>query len=609
MSIDVDKLREKARKLLSKKKHAQTLKLYESSLAKDPGYPDLWCEMASLQKSIGDDQGSGTSYFKAAEIYVKGGQDRHALAACKKAVNSGADIEGARRLLKMLAARIKEAIRAENANGGKPEKKSTSTPSGSIVSRAATNSRVRLGKIIPVEDQDYDELDMTPLPRPLSTLSPIQRRQATDFQREPTAELNIEDYATSSSAPHLFAGKKTTVRAAPPPPPVSYWDELGPDGKRIKKPKPKPAVAPTAPAAPAENFMVLSRRDPSMLLSGLRSGITYGISDDELAKVHASAKSPVERTMNVLKRSLLFEGLSANLLLTHAPAARRRKVKVGESVARSGSGGDSLFSVLSGEVRVMSLQDPPMEVARLGPGAIIGEQSFVGTVGMKTTVEVSKEVELQTLDRPQAEALLADHPASLYAMLRVVEERVLDNMLRRTGFFRLFEHKERDEICHRFEILEVADDEIIVEQGTPSKTLCLLMSGTLEMSHKNADGRVMKMLLDPGGGFGMESLIDGRPATFTARTTARSWILLLRREEYLSIYEKHPNLVRALKDVARRRRKILAAVNRGELELADASWPDFDPELRNAEVKKVRKDRSLSKKKNGSSGSGKDDKK
>jgi CRP-like cAMP-binding protein len=219
----------------------------------------------------------------------------------------------------------------------------------------------------------------------------------------------------------------------------------------------------------------------------------------------------------------------------------------------------------------------------------------VGTVGMKTSVEVTQEVELQVLDRVQAEELLADHPASLYSMLRVVEERVLDNMLRRTGFFRLFEHEERDEICHRFEILEVADDEVIVEQGTPSKTLCLLMSGMLEMSHTNADGRTVKMLLDPGGGFGMESLIDGRPATFTARTTARSWILLLRREEYLKIYDKHPNLVRALKDVARRRRKTLAAANRGDLVLAETSWPDFDPQMRNAEVKKVRKDRSHSK--------------
>jgi len=603
MTIDVEKLREKARKLLSKNKLAQTLKLYETALTKDPGYPDLWCELASLQKNVGDGVGSGATYFKAAEIYVKIGQDRHALAACKKAVSSGAEIEGARRLLKVLAARIKDAAQAEQP--GKPE--NAGAPSGSVVSRAANNSRVKVGDVVPVQDQDYAELDVTPLPRPLSPLRPIQRKQASDFQQDPTAELDLEQYAASASAPHVFAHKKSTVGAAPPPPPVSYWDEIGPDGKRKPKPKPKPATAPTVNAAPAETFMVLSRRDPSMLLSGLRSGITYGISAEDLAKVDAAAGSPDERITEVLKRSLLFEGLSADLLAKHAPPSRRLRVGVGDAVARSGSGGDSLYSILSGEVRVLSIHDPPLEIARLGPGAVIGEQSFVGTVGMKTTVEVTQEAELQALDRAQAEDLLTDHPASLYAMLRVVEERVLDNMLRRTGFFRLFDRQERDEICHRFEILEVADDEIIVEQGTPSKTLCLLMSGTLEMSHRNTDGRMVKMLLDPGGGFGMESLIDGRPANFTARTTARSWILLLRREEYLQVYEKHPNLVRALKDVARRRRKTLAAVNRDELDLADARWPDFDPELRNAEVKRVRKDRSHAKKKNGASNADKDE--
>ncbi len=343
--------------------------------------------------------------------------------------------------------------------------------------------------------------------------------------------------------------------------------------------------------------MVLSRRDPTMLLSGLRSGSSYGVAPQELEKLEATAATPEERTRQVLLRSLLFEGLSDELLSIHAPPSRRQAVPRGSTLASTGSGGDSLFTLLDGEVRVLSDHSPPLEVARLGPGAVIGEQSFVGTLGMRTTVEVVKDAELQVLDRPAAEALLADHPASLYAMLRVVEERVLDNMLGRTGFFRLFHRQERDEICKRFEILEVAEDEVIVEQGTPSKTLCLLMSGMLEMSYTNGDGHTVKMLLDPGGGFGMESLIDGRPAIFTARTTARSWIMLLRREEYLKIYEKHPNLVRMLKDVARRRRRTLAAVNRGELELANASWPDFDPELRHTEAKKVRKDRSRLKKK------------
>lgn len=380
--------------------------------------------------------------------------------------------------------------------------------------------------------------DVTPLPRPLSPLLPIQRQQAADYR------------AKSGALP------------AP------------------------------GDCAPAEAFMVLSRRDPTALLAGLGSGITYGIGDAELAELEATAGAAALSANHVLKRSLLFEGLPPELLAAHAPASRRRRVAVGEAVAASGSGGDSLLTILSGQVRVLSDHHPPLEVARLGPGALIGEQSFVGTTGMHTRVEVVQEVELQVLDRAQADALLADHPASAYAMLRLVEERALDNMLRRTGFFRLFERSERDEICHRFEILEVAHDEIVVEQGTPSKTLCLLMSGGLEMSYRSGDGHTVRMLLDPGGGFGMESLIDGRPATFTARTTARSWILLLRREEYLQIYERHPNLVRALKDVARRRRQTLAEVERGELDLADASWPDFDPQLRHAAVRRVRKDRS-----------------
>ena len=102
-------------------------------------------------------------------------------------------------------------------------------------------------------------------------------------------------------------------------------------------------------------------------------------------------------------------------------------------------------------------------------------------------------------------------------------------------------------------------------------------------------------LVDAGGVFGEESLIDGRPMVFTARTTARSWIMLLRRDDYLKLYDKHPNLVRSLKDVARRRRKVLEGVVNREVDLNDAKWPDFNPDLK--KVKRVQPTRDRGKKK------------
>ncbi len=590
MSIDVEKLREKAQKLLVKSKTRQAMKLYESSLGKDPQYPDLWCELASLQKSVGDSESSGSSYFRAAEMYVKAGQDRHALAACQKAVKSGApkdneDIEGARRLLKVLAAKIKEGKKAT------PSQPNAGGAAKSLLQAAASSGRVKLGQTRPVDDGDYDEIDATPLPPPLSALVPIQRRQASDFQREPTNEIDLDEYASSGSKIPFNTDKKL-VSAAPPPPPVSYWDELK-EGKKQPRPKKRPRVArpKPGPVAPAERFMVLSRRDAGTLLAGLRSGQSYGISVEELEQVKKDAKSPEDRIFSILQRSLLFEGLSREQLLTHAPPNRLRKFKAGQTITCTGQGSDFLFSILEGQAKAYPKDGDREELATLRAGAILGEQSFVGTVGMKTRVEADTEVEVIALDRSQAEELLTDHPASLYAMLRVVEERVVSNMLQRAGFFRLFEEKERDLICPRFEILEVADDEVIVAQGSPSKTLCLLMSGTIEFAHTNTEGRSVKMLLDPGGVFGEESLIDGRPQIFTARTTARSWIMLLRREEYLKIYERHPELTRAFKDVLRRRRRTLEQVLGGEIDLTNASWPDFNPESIKAKQIKPIKDR------------------
>lgn len=594
MTIDVEKLREKTQRLLAKQKHQQALKLYESSLERDPNYPDLWCELGSLQRVVGNSDGSCSSYFRAAEMYVKVGEDRYALAACQKAVQSGGSgeaQEGARRLLKVLSTRIKESKGRRTT----PSDPAAGTAATSLLHKAARSGLVRLGEARQVESPDYDEIDTTPLPPPLSALRPVQRRQASDFVREPTSELDLDEFASASSSSAPFKGSKQFINAAPPPPPISYWEELklGPKPKPPRKPHPVPQRQ--ASTAPKERFMVLSRRDAGTLLAGLRSGQSYGIGEAELTRITKESIRPEERTFQVLKRSLLFEGLSRNQLLVHAPPGRVVTFQKGESIASSGSGAERIVSILSGSATVIASGDPPLEIATLLPGAILGEQSFVGTVGMKAIVKAADQVEAVALSRAQAEELLSDHPASLYAMLRVVEERVVDNMLQRAGFFRLFSPEERDQICPRFEILEVADDEVIVEQGTPSKTLCLLMSGTIELSHTNAHNRTVRMLLDPGGVFGEESLIDGRPQVFTARTTARSWIMLLRREEYLQIYERHPVLVRSLKDVLRRRRRLLDQVDNGEIELMDARWPDFDPATVQDTQLKPKKDRGAKK--------------
>jgi CRP-like cAMP-binding protein len=584
MTIDVEKLRDRAKKLIARDKMDQAADLYMETLASDPDYPDLWCELGSLQKSIGKLEGSGASYFRAAEVYVKQGQDRHALAACKKAVTYAKDLPGASRLLQVLVARIKEGERRPAAT---PESSATpesgaapaangKTPSGSvsrdsILARAASKGQIRLGRVTAVAEPDY-EVDATPLPPPLSTLRPIQRQQAHDFKREPTHEIDIDAFAEAADG--------GTGGTAPPPPPIDYWDGQQEEGTPHAPRAAAPGTAHRRPStlAPQERFMVLSRREPATLLGGLRSGVSRGLPAAELEKVAALAVAPEPRLREVLKRCVLFEGLTPTQLDEHAAPSRIQTLPAGTVLAETGSGNDTLKLLIAGEAEVSSLDDPPLLVGNLRPGALIGEQSFTGVVGMRTQVEATTDVTVASLSREQAQELFTEHPASSYSMLRLVEERVIDNMLVRSGFFRLFPPEERDELFPRFEILEVADDEVIVEQGTPSKTLCLLMSGTIELGHANPSRQRIMMLLDPGGVFGEESLIDGRPSVFTARTTARSWIMLLRREDYLKIYEKHPTLVSSLKDVARRRRKTLEQFVAGELNLTDARWPDFDPE-------------------------------
>lgn len=81
-------------------------------------------------------------------------------------------------------------------------------------------------------------------------------------------------------------------------------------------------------------------------------------------------------------------------------------------------------------------------------------------------------------------------------------------------------------------------DADLVRQGEPGESFLILLHGTASVL---VDGRPVREL-GPGDFLGEISLIDGGPRTATVRATAPIRALVIGREEFGTLLERHPSV-------------------------------------------------------------------
>jgi CRP/FNR family transcriptional regulator, cyclic AMP receptor protein len=90
-------------------------------------------------------------------------------------------------------------------------------------------------------------------------------------------------------------------------------------------------------------------------------------------------------------------------------------------------------------------------------------------------------------------------------------------------------------------------DAVIFSQSDPGDALFGVVTGRVRISASSAGGReVFLNIMEPGDTFGEIALLDGRPRTASASATAPSDLLIIRREQFLSLLAHEPMLTEHL---------------------------------------------------------------
>jgi HEAT repeat protein len=162
--------------------------------------------------------------------------------------------------------------------------------------------------------------------------------------------------------------------------------------------------------------------------------------NDQDATVRASAGRALEgaqsvetlSTLSLMDRVLalgrvpLFRELAPADLKHVADAVIENVYVDGTVIAEQGDPGDAMHVVVSGEVRVLMGEQEPAEVARRGPGYIVGEMAILGEQPRMANLVAVGEVKTLSIDRKRFQRILRERPDAALAVMRELSIRLAE---------------------------------------------------------------------------------------------------------------------------------------------------------------------------------------
>jgi CRP/FNR family transcriptional regulator, cyclic AMP receptor protein len=299
-------------------------------------------------------------------------------------------------------------------------------------------------------------------------------------------------------------------------------------------------------------------------------------------------------TVDFLATVPLFEGRDQADLVELARVLRRRRVREGEILWRQGDDAREMVFIVGGGVSA-SLRvagDRVVEIARAGPGEMVGEIALLDGGTHTMSVTVTETATVLALGRLDFAALLARRHPSAFSLKRRLASLFtarLRNQLwllagslgdevtgppAEDGAPALADleycsppdskYVRRMATFHDFDPLAVwgfltsgryarcAPGRTLLAEGAPSTACYLTINGAVEKVIVRGNRRIRVGLAGPGKAFGYEGLIDGRPSPVTAIARERALLLVLPRDPFEQLFNAEDAISRVFLDVIQR---------------------------------------------------------
>ena len=267
----------------------------------------------------------------------------------------------------------------------------------------------------------------------------------------------------------------------------------------------------------------------------------------------------------------LFSSLDQDALRTLIEIFEPKLLASGQRFVEEGAVGAEAFVIARGEVDVSRhtlRTSGPIHLARLGPGALVGEMALLSRAPRTATVTTAGAVILLVARKRELDGAVSKTPALGREFAEHCRRRMLDNLVRTSPILHSVNPTERADLVQRFTIRTFEQGERLVTQGHTTEGLFLVASGEVSILHHEPSGdKTMVARLGPGEVLGEVALVLRRPANADVIANHPTVTLLLPRERFLDAVRAHPQVFVDLYELASRRDDETSSV--GALEAAD----------------------------------------
>ena len=255
----------------------------------------------------------------------------------------------------------------------------------------------------------------------------------------------------------------------------------------------------------------------------------------------------------------LFSELPPEAFVALAERVNLHRVAAGEVVLREGELGTSFFAVAAGRVRVEKARpEGPLVLAHLGEGTFFGEMALLSGAQRAASVVAEEPTELLEIEATALVELAHRHPQVAGALTAFYRQRLLENALVTSPFFRPFGRADRLALARRFRTRGYEPGATLVAEGAPSPALFVVLSGELDVTRAAgaAPGTAPALVarLAEGDVFGEMSCLSKGSASATVTARRRSTLLELPRADFDAVMSAYPpvlELVAGLSDARR----------------------------------------------------------
>ncbi|GEM_PF-3752862 len=277
------------------------------------------------------------------------------------------------------------------------------------------------------------------------------------------------------------------------------------------------------------------------------------------ASVESRRESSDQFGQPALRDIPLFSRVPDEALDLIAQRAVEKDFEPGDTLFHQGDWESNLWLILHGrlEVKRRTTEGQELTLARLGPGAPLGEMSIFNDSPRTASAHALTHLKCYRLRRSDLQEIWQQFPKIRDLLLREYRLRHLRNLVDHAPVMKAIPKAMRRGVAMLFKVREVAAGTLLLDGSGKAGGIFGVLGGRVraEMRSEAGDFRMLAVM-SQGAIFGGEEPVLGERLGLRYITAGRASILRLPEDVYLRLLEEHPSLHAYIERVAIQRRRL-----------------------------------------------------